>query len=176
MEYDRTVSLFCLTANRKVDSSSLICYLYFCQRIGFNLGYQFRSTPRCIQSSKVDAYLDLAVFQDKLAYDKDTGKYNYVMTGDSSLVPVGYTDMEVLDNLFKVLSDLSAIELSFLVALDMLNLSISQDKKLKEMSFDEQRSYISTTLERLYPIYTDEVFTEACKRIIEIERLEADNE
>lgn len=168
MDYDRLASLFCVTANRMRSSSSLVCYLYFCQKVGFNLGYCFKSTLRGIKSAKAEEYIDSAVLQDRLVYSRASDMYTYTMTGNQSCVPVAFEDMEVIEKLDSCLADLCSMELSFLVTLDMLNESISGNKT---MTVDEQKEYVSTALKRVYIIYTDEVFDNACRRLIEIGKL-----
>lgn len=171
-DYDRLVSTFMFTCAKEISSSSLICSLYFAQKVGFNLGFNFKPTQRGIQSIKVETYLDELVYQGRLSSTKDM-RYVYLLDY-KNIVSLEYSDYEALDLLGGILSDLSPLELTFLVTLDVLQNEVYQKISKGGTNLEDGKLFVIDSLKRMFQWYTDANFIGAFDRLLLIDNLMRD--
>ena len=175
MEYDRRVSVFVMTCGREIDGSSIMCYLYFAQRLGFNLGFNFRASYGGVTSRKAEGYLNELLVSDFLSYDSTTARYTYQENSKRGMVRVAGEDLDLLDNMYAIISDLSSWELSFVATLDILQDEVRQRQLSEDISFEDAKDSIVTSMKRLCPRYTDELFEAASERLLNLYKLKERN-
>lgn len=168
MEYDRRVSVFVMTCGHEVDGSSLMCYLYFAQKLGFDLGFNFRASCGGVTSRKAEGYINELLVGDFLSYNSATAKYSYHEDSKRGMVRVAGEDLDLLDSIYDVVSDLSNWELSFVATLDILQDDVRQRQLSEELSFEDVKNSIVVSMKRLCPRYTDELFEAASERLLKL--------
>lgn len=171
VDYDRLVSVFVLTCGKELDDNSLICQLFFAQKLGFNLDFNFRVNQRGVSSSKADSYLKGLVVDGKLSVDNSRSSYTYPVRSTSDRVMVCGEDFFLLEELRVLLSDLDSWELSFIVTLAILQEDIMFSQREDKQSFDDSKEEVIGAMKRLCSNYTDDLFDAASERLLDIYNL-----
>lgn len=171
VDYDRLVSVFVLTCGKELDDSSLICQLFFAQKLGFNLDFNFRVNQRGVSSSKADNYLRSLVVDGNLSVDSTKSTYTYPVHSVSDRVMVCGEDFFLLEDLKDLLSDLDGWELSFIVTLAILQEDIMFCQGSDKRSFTDYKEEVISAMKRLCVNYTDELFDAASERLLNIYNL-----
>lgn len=170
VEYDRLVSVFVLTCGKEIDDNSLICSLFFAQKVGFNLDFNFRVNQRGVSSSKAESYLKGLLVDGSLSFDGNSS-YVYPIQSQSSSVRVSGDDFYKLEDLRSLLSDLESWEMSFLVTLSILQEDCMERQRSSNCSFEDVRNEVVNAMKRLCVNYTDELFEAASERLLKIYEL-----
>ena len=168
MEYDRLVSVFVLTCGKEIDGNSLICQLYFAQKLGMDLDFNFRVNQRGVSSSKAESYVKGLIVDGSLCFDSTKLVYSFPTQSQTNRVRVSGDDFYLLEDLRNLLSDLESWELSFLVTLAILQEDCMGRQSSNNTSFSEVREEVISAMKRLCVNYTDGLFDAASERLIKI--------
>ena len=166
IDYDRLVSVFMFTSGREMDRNSLVCHLYFAQRLGFNLDFNFRVNQRGVSSSKAESYIKELLVSGSLMYDVNKSAYSYALQGHKNPVRVCGEDFYLLECLLDLMHDLESWELSFLVTLSILQDDCLERQSSSGMSFGEVHYEVVCAMKRLCPMYTETLFEAASGRLL----------
>ena len=172
MEYDRRVSTYVFTYGKKIDSGSLMCYLYFAQKIGFDLGFNFRASCSGVTSRKAEGYISDLLTNDLLCYDSQSLSYTYNTIRDNE-VRIKCIDLDVLDAIVTLMGDLSAWELSFVATLDILQDDAYHTLSGQDFDCEDIKSMVVASMKRFCNGYTDELFEAASERLVQLYKLKS---
>lgn len=165
-DYDRLVSVFLFTCGKEIDDNSLICHLFFAQKLGFNLDFNFKVNQRGVSSSKAESFLKDLIISGELSYDNERGLFTFPIRTNKDCVRVSADDFYLLESISDVLSDLESWELSFLVTLAIIQEDCFKRQGVNKVSFDELRDGVISAMKRLCPNYTDDLFEGASSRLL----------
>lgn len=166
IEYNRLVSVFLFTCGKEIDDNSLICHLYFAQKLGLDLDFNYKVSQRGVYSSKAESYLKDLLVSGELSYDNEKSTYSFPLRTAKRAVRVSAEDFYLLESISDVLSDLESWELSFLVTLAIVQEDYFKLQKSSKVSFDELRDRTVSAMKRLCPNYTDDLFEGASSRLL----------
>lgn len=150
--------LFCLLllSDSSTSISRLNCSTYLMQKIGFNLDYTFRLNVSGVRSKSFSRYLEEQVSTGLILQTN-----GFICASKDSLYTLEnfvlfYNEIEVVDRIKTIISNLSDDELHLICVVDMILEDLVKTKGVN--SLVTEREFIESSVENLCSAYSKENF------------------